>query len=237
MNTGKEDRMPRKVMAVVVVGMFLVAIGCGGGKKSVTREKGGAAEETAAQETAVQETPSKGGTAKDSTARNPVGGSHEDRTYIDPSARLSNYKAVLIEPPKMDTTASRNPKVDDFLNQLSGIIRGSAESAVKSTGKFPLVTQDPEAAKKEGKYLVCRNDVLVHFGSTAARVLIGFGAGRSKLVVVPSLVDPETGEVVLKYTGWGSAPFGYGFQVLQKMQIDALEIENYFGMQLLRVPN
>ena len=128
-------------------------------------------------------------------------------------------------------------KVDDFLNQLQGIIQGSAETAVRGTGKFPVVTSDPEAAKKEGKYLVCKNDVLVHFGSTAARIMIGFGAGKSRLVVVPSLEDPATGEVVLKYTGWGSAPFGYGFQVLQKMQVDAMEIENYFGGLVRRVPN
>ena len=67
--------------------------------------------------------------------------------------------------------------------------------------------------------------------------MIGFGAGKSRLVVVPSLEDPATGEVVLKYTGWGSAPFGYGFQVLQKMQVDAMEIENYFGGLVRRVPN
>lgn len=219
--------MPRKVMAVVVLGVFLVAIGCGGGKKNVAGEEGDATQESAA----------KGSTAKESTARTPAGGGHGERTYISPSARLSQYKAVLVEPPAMDTTASRNAKVDDFLNQLQGIIQSSAETAVKGTGKFPLVTSDPEAAKKEGKYLVCKNDVLVHFGSTAARIMIGFGAGKSRLVVVPSLEDPATGEVVLKYTGWGSAPFGYGFQVLQKMQVDAMEIENYFGGLVRRVPN
>ena len=219
--------MARKVMAAVVVGMFLLVIGCGGGRKNVAGEGADVAQESAG----------KGSTAKDSTARAPAGGSHGDRTYVNPSARLSQYKAVLIEAPAMDTTANRNEKVDDFLNQLQVIVRTSAETSVKGSGKFPLVTQDPEAAKKEGKYLVCKNDVLVHFGSTAARIMIGFGAGKSKVVVVPSLVDPETGEVILKYTGWGSAPFGYGFQVLQQIQVDVIQIENYFGGLVLRVPN
>jgi len=175
--------------------------------------------------------------AKASTARQPVEGSHADRTYIDPNARLSQYRAVYVAPPTMDTTAERNEKVNDFLTQLETTIRSSSESALRSSGRFELVTTSEQEAKAKGKYLVQRNDVLVHFGSTAARFLVGMGAGRSKLIVVPSLEDPVTKDVLLKYTGWGGLAMGFGFEALGKMQGDAVAIENYFGGLAKQGPN
>ncbi len=97
----------------------------------------------------------------------------------------------------MDTTSDRNAKVEDFLNQLKGIIRLSLVQSLQDSKKFPLVTTDRAAAKAAGQYVVCRSDVQVHFGSTAARLLVGMGAGRSKLIEVVSLDDPRTGEVFL----------------------------------------
>jgi hypothetical protein len=175
--------------------------------------------------------------ARGSTARQPVEGSHGDRTYIDTSARLSQYKVVYVPPPTMDTTADRNEKVNDFLTQLEATVRSSSESALRDTGKFDLVTTDERQAKAKGKYLVYRNDVLVHFGSTAARLLVGMGAGRSKLIVVPSLEDPATKNVLLKYTGWGGLAMGFGFEVLGKMQGDAVSIERYVGGLVQKLPN
>ena len=63
------------------------------------------------------------------------------------------------------------------------------------------------------------------------------GAGRSKLIVVPSLEDPATGNILLKYTGWGGSVIGWGFQVLGKMQADAIAIENYFAGVVQKVSN
>jgi hypothetical protein len=178
-----------------------------------------------------------GAAAKASTAKQPVEGSHADRTYVDPGARLAQYVAVYIAPPTMDTTADRDEKVNDFLAQMEATIRSSSESALRSTGRFGVVTTNEQEAKARGKYLVCRNDALVHFGSTVARVLIGMGAGRSKLLVVVSLEDPVTRDVLLKYTGWGGAVLGYGFQILGKMQTDAMAIESYAGGLIQRMPN
>ena len=178
-----------------------------------------------------------GPAAKTSTARLPVEGSHADRTYLAPNAHLSEYRAVYLAPPVMDTTADRNEKVNDFLTQLETTIRSSSESALRSSGRFELVTTSEQDAKAKGKYLVQRNDVLVHFGSTTARFLVGMGAGRSKLIVVPSLEDPVTKDVVLKYTGWGGLAMGFGFEALGKMQGDAVAIENYFGGLVKQGPN
>lgn len=172
---------------------------------------------------------SAGSAARGSTAKQPAEGSHADRTYIETGARLSEFKAVYVAPPTMDTTAERNEKVNDFLSQLEITIRSSSEGSLRSTGKFELVTINEQEAKAKGKYLVYRNDVLVHFGSTAARMIIGMGAGRSKLIVVASLEDPSTSNVLLKYTGWGGSVAGFGFQVLNKMQGDAVAIESYFA--------
>jgi hypothetical protein len=129
----------------------------------------------------------------------------------------------------MDTTAERNEKVNDFLTQLQATIRSSGESALQNTRRFDLVTTNEQEAKAKGNYLVCRNDVLVHFGSTAARFWVGMGAGRSKLIVVVSLEDPATQDVVLKYTGWGGAAMGMGSQILDKMRVDGIAIEQYFA--------
>jgi len=166
--------------------------------------------------------------AKTSTARQPVEGSHADRTYIAPTPILSQYRVVYIAPPAMDTTATRDEKVNDFLTQLENTIRSSAENALRNSRKFDLVTTNEQEARAKGKYLAFRNDVLVHFGSTAARFIVGMGAGRSKLIVVASLDDPATQDVLLKYTGWGGAAGGTGSQILDKMRVDGMAIEQYF---------
>lgn len=174
--------------------------------------------------------------AKDSTAKEPAGGSHEERTYRAAKVNLSKYQAVFIESPSVDTTASRNEKVDDFLKQLQGTTSASLQQALHGSGHFTTVTTVKKDAVSNGKYLICRSDVMVHFGSTAARMLVGMGAGRSKLVVVTSLEDPETGEVIVKYTGWGGAVGGFGFQILGKMQADVTTIAQYFGNLVRTLP-
>lgn len=175
--------------------------------------------------------------ARTSTARDPKSGSHGERTYLKPDARLGTYKAVLILPPTMDTTGSRTEKVDDFIAQLQGTISTSLEQSLRETRKFEVVTTDASVAKQKGKYLVCKSDALVHFGSTAARILVGFGAGRSKLIVVASLEEPESADVVLKYTGWGGAIMGSASQILGKMQTDAIAISKYFGTLTSQIPD
>jgi hypothetical protein len=208
------------VLPIVLLTALAVASGCGGKSAPSTG-------------TGVPPGPA----AKVSTAKAPVEGSHEDRTYIDTGARLSQYKAVYVAPPAMDTTAGRTEKVDDFLKSLETTIRSSSESSLRNTKKFALVTTNESEAKARGKYLVYRNDVLVHFGSTAARWIVGYGAGRSKLIVVPSLEDPATKNVFVKYTGWGGLALGgSGSEVLSKMQGDAVTIESYFSGLVQRVP-
>ncbi|MEW6490174.1 MAG: DUF4410 domain-containing protein, partial [Thermodesulfobacteriota bacterium] len=127
----------------------------------------------------------------------------------------------------MRTTADHNEKVDDFLKQLEGTIRASLTQSLEASGRFKEVTARPETARASGSYLVCKSEAMVHFGSTAARLLVGMGAGRSKLIVIHSLEDPQTGEILVKYTGWGGAIGGFGFQILGKMQADAVAIANY----------
>lgn len=178
-----------------------------------------------------------GEAAKLSTAKEPAKGSHEDRTYISPDAKLSGYKAVLILDPTMDTTAKRSEKVDAVLMELKGIVRSKLRDTLEGTNRFKVVTFREEDAKAAGKYLVCRADSLVHFGSTAARWLIGFGAGRSKFFLVESLEDPGTKDVVVKYTGYGmdwTAPLGS--QIVAKMQSDAVTISHYFGGLVSKLP-
>ena len=205
--------MTRNWSAVLVLlGMIgMLAYGCAGGTASQP-------EATATVKPA----------AKTSTARQPVEGSHTDRTYIAPNAPWSQYRVVYIAPPAMDTTASRDQKVNDFLSQLENTIQSSAENALRNSRKFDLVTTNEQEARAKGKYLAFRNDVLVHFGSTAARFIVGMGAGRSKLIVVASLEDPATQDVLLKYTGWGGAAGGTGSQILDKMRVDGMAIEQYF---------
>ena len=205
--------MTRNWSAVLVLlGMIgMLAYGCAGGTASQP-------EATATVKPA----------AKTSTARQPVEGSHTDRTYIAPNAPWSQYRVVYIAPPAMDTTASRDQKVNDFLSQLENTIQSSAENALRNARKFDLVTTNEQEVRAKGNYLVFRNDVLVHFGSTAARFIVGMGAGRSKLIVVASLEDPATQDVLLKYTGWGGAAGGTGSQILDKMRVDGMAIEQYF---------
>jgi hypothetical protein len=204
-------KLDRTAVLVLLGIMVLLAYGCAGSTASQSGETTGS-----------------NPAAKTSTARQPVEGSHADRTYIAPTPILPQYRAVYIAPPAMDTTATRDEKVNDFLSQLENTIRSSVENALRNSRKFDLVTSNEQEAKAKGRYLVLRNDVLVHFGSTAARFLVGMGAGRSKLIVVPSLDDPSTQDVLLKYTGWGGAAGGTGSQILDKMRVDGTAIEQYF---------
>lgn len=178
-----------------------------------------------------------GDAAKRSTAKEPANGSHEDRTYISPDAKLAGYKAVLILDPVMATTANRSEKVDAALSELQGTIRSQVRSSLEAKNRFPVVTLKEEDAKQAGKYLVCKSDSMVHFGSTAKRWIIGFGAGKSRFFLVQSLEDPETKEVLIKYTGYGmdwTAPTGS--QIIAKMQSDAVTISNYFGGLVSKLP-
>ncbi|HMK56897.1 MAG TPA: DUF4410 domain-containing protein [Dissulfurispiraceae bacterium] len=175
--------------------------------------------------------------AKNSTIENPAKGSHEERTYVNPSIKLKAYKAVLVESAVMTTTTDPNEeKVKNFLDELQGSINSSMTQALQATERFSVVTNKKDKAAAKGKYLVSRTQCQVHFGSTAARFLVGFGAGKSKLTMIVSLVDPETGEVVLKYTGWGGAIAGFGAQVMDKMRVDTMSISNYFGGLVRKQP-
>ncbi len=219
--------MRRNGIAFLVVLLALIVIGSGCAGSGASRAGTGVPA---------------GPTAKTSTAKQPIEGNHAERTYIDTNARLYQYKAVYIAPPTIDTTADRNEKVNDFLAQMDTTIRSTSEDSLRSTGKFELITTNEQEAKAKGRYLIYRNDVLVHFGSTAARVLIGMGAGRSKLIIVASLEDHATTDVLLKYTGWGGwawggLAMGWGAQALGKMQGDAVAIENYFAGLVKQLPS
>lgn len=137
----------------------------------------------------------------------------------------------------MDTTARRSEKTDTVLSELRGIIRAQIRDALEATNRFSVVTYKEEEARTLGKYLVCRADTLVHFGSTAKRWLVGFGAGKSKFFLVESIEDADTKEILVKYTGYGmdwTAPTTS--QIVAKMQSDAVTISHYFGGLVARLP-
>ena len=178
-----------------------------------------------------------GDAAKNSTAKAPAKGGHGERTYIAPDGKLGGYKAVLVLDPVMDTTANRSENVQAVLSQLQGIIRSQVRDALEATNRFAVVTYKEEDAKKAGKYLVCKSDSMVHFGSTAMRWIIRFGAGKSKFLLVESLEDAETKDTLVKYTGYGmdwTAPMGS--QIIAKTQSDAVTLSHYFGGLVSRLP-
>ncbi|HKB16837.1 MAG TPA: DUF4410 domain-containing protein, partial [Planctomycetota bacterium] len=143
----------------------------------------------------------------------------EPRVFVQPGVDWSRYSVVYLEEATISTTAKRSEKADAILRELKLLAEISLSDALTNSGRFERVVSR-KGEIEPGRTLVCRCAMKVHFGSTALRVTLGFGAGRSGLWMTPSLHDAETGERLLSYRGWGGSFQGWGADVIAKMQAD-----------------
>lgn len=152
----------------------------------------------------------------------------EPRLFVQPGVDWSRYAIAYVEEATVSTTARRSEKVDAILSEFKLLAEIALSDALTETGRFErVVSRKGEIVP--GRTLVCRCKMRVHFGSTALRMVFGFGAGRSGLWMTPSLHDAETGERLLSFQGWGAAFQGWGVEILAKMREDIPAIAQYFA--------
>ncbi|MCI0585431.1 MAG: DUF3313 domain-containing protein [Planctomycetes bacterium] len=162
-----------------------------------------------------------------------TGDGGDARTFRKEGVDWSRYSIVFVEPPVVTTSAERNEKVDAILDEIQAIAEASLLASLQQARRFENVTRRG-VEQVTGRTLVCRCAIDVNFGSTALRMTVGFGAGRSGLAMTPALHDADTGELLLSYRGWGGAISGWGSEVVAKMRVDATRVANYFVTLLPR---
>ncbi|MEO5360033.1 MAG: hypothetical protein H7843_06235 [Nitrospirota bacterium] len=176
--------------------------------------------------------------AKESTASLPVGGTREMCTYTAKQARLGQYKAVFLENAAVDTKVEKTEKVTSFLNELKGIINAAVLKSLRDTGRFQTITTKKTEIPNTYKYLICKSDSAIIYSNTReASFMAGYGAGKSKIIMVLSIEDPESGEILLKYTGWGNMYDDFGQSTIDKLRTDIADISGYFAGLVKGLPD
>jgi hypothetical protein len=114
------------------------------------------------------------------------------------------------------------------------------EQSLRATDRFQTVaTKKSELLDTtNSKYLICRPDVaVVYTNPHGARFMAGYGSGMSRIIMVLSLVDSESGELILKYTGWGRMYNDFGMALLDKIRTDIADISGHFADLVKGLPD
>ncbi len=113
-----------------------------------------------------------------------------------PTVKFKEFTAFEVENfenPKMET---KEPMPDAWIPTL----REDVQQRVIGLHKFPRVADftDPKVTKPDAERVLLLKGKVIEFsqGSQAARYLIGFGAGKGKIVVMCQFIDKATGQVV-----------------------------------------
>ena len=121
----------------------------------------------------------------------PLGGSG-DKAKV-PFGKYTALEVENFENPKYET---KEPMPDDWLP----IIREDIVQRVIELHKFRRVAdfRDPKVPDPEAERVLVLRGKVIEFthGSQAARVIIGLGAGKGKIVAMCSFVDKATGDVL-----------------------------------------
>ncbi|MBF0515810.1 MAG: hypothetical protein HQK97_01660 [Nitrospirae bacterium] len=176
--------------------------------------------------------------AKDSTAALPVGGTKEMTTYKAKQVKIGQYKAVFLESAAVDTKVEKTQKVTEFLNELKGIINATIEKSLRDTGRFQSVTSTKSQMPTSAGHLVCKSDSVIIFTNfDKARFMPGYGDGKSRIIMVLSIEDAQSGEILLKYTGWGTLYDDFGQSTIDKLRVDIADISGYFASLIKGLPD
>ena len=115
----------------------------------------------------------------------------------------SPYKAIEIE----KFTVRQGVELSD--KEIDELMKATVRN-FQASNRFDSVTMAGEATAVEaGRKLRISGEVVKYVkGNRAARYLVGFGAGKTKLMVDVKLTDATTGEVVFNQTVDGDVTWG-----------------------------
>ncbi len=113
-----------------------------------------------------------------------------------PKVPFHSYTVLEVENFENPKFQTKDPMPNDWLP----IIREDVVQRMIELHKFHRVAdfEDPKVSKPEAEKVLLLRGKVIEFshGSQAARVLVGMGAGKGKIVVLCEFVDKATGEVV-----------------------------------------
>ena len=120
----------------------------------------------------------------------------QGRSQGKPKVPFHTYTALEVENFENPKYETKEPMPDDWLP----IIREDVVQRVIEIHKFRRVAdfRDPKVQESETERVLVIRGKVIEFthGSQAARIIVGMGAGKGKIVVLCTFVDKATGEVL-----------------------------------------
>lgn len=136
------------------------------------------------------------------------------------SAQEQKPEAKSATPDEAQSPDQQQPKRNLWIAKFTGDAKAAAAigstqasdiNALKYGNLFDSVkTFDSDATQPAGSWMLAAKELDFSGGSTAARALVGFGAGRSHITMEYTLTDPDgkvvwTQKITTKPSFWGSA--------------------------------
>lgn len=144
--------------------------------------------------------------ALESSLARPAAGKAADRTYWNPAYANREFGSIHVTEPRIQAPAVDDVDYQRYLEDLRESLTIGMRQALAESKKFRRVTVDgagTEVTSTPGAPdLRCRVEALSHISLLGSSIRLdpAFRDPRSKILVIASLEDPQTGEVVFKYT-------------------------------------
>lgn len=146
---------------------------------------------------------------------------------VDDGVSLRDYVGAIVILEQAEIISDKDKPVDteDVRATSDGMLREKLGEA----GIFgDILSEIPLDAPKGRAIIKIKTRLTIQHGSRAARFIIGFGAGKSKLHIRIDFIDAKTGKHLAMFNGYGTGMGIMSFQAggVQRMSRDDLQ-ENY----------
>ncbi len=167
-----------------------------------------------------------------STIERPATGSEEDRTYRNSKYGERVFHSVALQEPEIQGVEPRTPELQNFLQDLREALITGTLKALFESGRFGQVS-DPTAAGASTE-LRCRVEALTHVVPLGEPVRSDptFRDPRPKVLVLHTLEEVRSGEVVFRHTGWEMSKWEYGPWAMEDLTALAYGLALDFGEAL-----
>lgn len=139
---------------------------------------------------------------------------------INTKEKLSKYKTIVIRDfSTEDAKIHKDAVIQDYAKKLPGHLSDMVSEHLKDMGLFKKVVRY-EKGKSYGDAVILEGKFTkITPGSTAAKLIVGFGAGSSTLGAEGELKDSKTGDVLASFEHNRHSPFsvapGHPDQILE----------------------
>lgn len=164
--------------------------------------------------------------ALQSTVDRPAAGSPSERTYRNSRYRERAFRGVRVTDPIIRAQDWEDRDYREFVTGLREALLAGTSRAIADAKRYGGLVAGPAAGD-----LVCRVEALPHVTPLGRPVRPDpvFHDPRPKLIVVFTLKDAATREVVLRYTDWGTSQWDYGAWAMEDLRAVGLKLAEGFG--------